>query len=98
MSQIKKSKKNQYKKTKSRKHKPNLTWDIIREMDNYKNAEDLNQHIIKPFINALSEVCNKRGYILNIYGNHCNLAITPEKHAENLFRIIDKYLDDYEIG
>jgi len=98
MSQINKSKKKQKAKIKNPKNESDATRSIIQDMNKYKNAEDLNENIIKPFINALSEVCNHRGYILNIYGNNCNLAITPENHAENLFRIINKYLDDYDIG
>ncbi|MBT7450255.1 MAG: hypothetical protein HN793_05440, partial [Rhodospirillaceae bacterium] len=46
----------------------------------------------------LVSVCDARGYVPNIYGDHCNLAITPEEHAESLFQLIESYLDDADLG
>lgn len=68
------------------------------EMERCPTAEQLHDSVIEPFLSALVSVCNARGYVLNIYGEHCNLAISPENHAEQIYRLIDAYLDETDIA
>lgn len=68
--------------------------DLIARMETCQTAEALNDEVIRPFVEALVTVCDARGYVFNIYGDHCNLAITPETHSEALYRLIDSYLDE----
>lgn len=72
--------------------------ELSRRMESCPTAEDLNAQVITPFIQALVTVCDARGYVLNIYGENCNLAITPEDHAEALFQVIEDYLDQSDLG
>lgn len=72
--------------------------ELIERMEACPTAEKLNADVITPFIQALVTVCDARGYVLNIYGEHCNLAITPEDHAEGLFELIESYLDQSGLG
>lgn len=67
--------------------------EFLNKMESCPNAEALNDEVITPFVQALVSVCDARGYVFNIYGEHCNLAITPEAHAESLYRLIESYLD-----
>jgi len=67
-------------------------------MEKCQTAEDLNKQVITPFIKSLVTVCDARGYVLNIYGDHCNLVISPEDHAEQLFKLIESYLDEADVG
>lgn len=75
-----------------------FTSDLKKRMESCPTAEQLNAEVITPFIQALVNVCDARGYVLNIYGEHCNLAITPEDHAEALFQVIEDYLDQSDLG
>jgi hypothetical protein len=68
------------------------------KMEKCKTAEDLNAQVITPFIQSLVTVCDARGYVLNIYGDHCNLVISPEDHAEQVFKLIESYLDEADVG
>ncbi len=67
-------------------------------MEKCQTAEDLNKQVITPFIKSLVTVCDARGYVLNIYGDHCNLVISPEDHSEQLFKLIESYLDEADVG
>ncbi|MDG2242395.1 MAG: hypothetical protein P8L66_02765 [Rhodospirillaceae bacterium] len=86
------------KKQTSRKVADVLIGDLQKQMEACPNAETLNSQVITPFIQSLVNVCDARGYVLNIYGDHCNLAITPEDHSESLFQLIEGYLDDADLG
>ena len=66
-------------------------------MDSCENGELLNSQIITPFMAALVDICNARGYVLNIYGDHCNLIVTPGDHAEPIFNLLESYLDEAEL-
>lgn len=68
------------------------------EMERCPTAEKLHDSVIEPFLSALVSVCNARGYVLNIYGEHCNLAVTPENHAEQIYRLVDAYLDETDMA
>ncbi|NKB44589.1 MAG: hypothetical protein GKS03_09965 [Alphaproteobacteria bacterium] len=85
------------KKSRDGKGQNSLIHDLQKKMETCPNAETLNDQVITPFIQALVSVCDARGYVLNIYGDHCNLAITPEEHAESLFQLIESYLDNADL-
>lgn len=72
--------------------------DLKKRMESCPTAEQLNEDVVTPFMQALVTVCDARGYVLNIYGENCNLAITPEDHAEALFHLIEDYLDQSGLG
>lgn len=78
----------------SPKQPDSLAQDLIARMETCQTAETLNDQVIRPFVQALVSVCDARGYVFNIYGDHCNLAITPENHAESLYQLIESYLDE----
>tara|TARA_B100000073_G_scaffold334344_1_gene326808 strand:- start:603 stop:881 length:279 start_codon:yes stop_codon:yes gene_type:complete len=71
---------------------------IFQDMNKCQTAEDLNKNFIKPFTKALIDVCGSRGYVINIYGDNCNLVISPENHSENIYKIINSYLDELNIN
>jgi len=73
--------------------KTTLFDDLKKRMEACSTAEKLNAEVVTPFIQALVTVSDARGYVLNIYGENCNLAITPEDHAEAIFQVIEDYLD-----
>ncbi len=83
---------------KGRKKSDSLTGDLQNLMEKCPSAESLNAEVIMPFVQALVTVCDARGYVFNIYGDHCNIAVTPEAHAEPLYRLIDSYLDEAGLG
>ena len=66
---------------------------IIARMENCSNAEALNNEVIMPFILALEKVCEARGYLMNIYGEQSNIAITTRDDAETIYHLIEEYLD-----
>ena len=70
---------------------------LFNQMNQCNTAEDLNNLFITPFTQALVDVCSSRGYVINIYGNNCNLTISPENHSENIYKLIDNYLDNLNI-
>ena len=72
--------------------------ELVAAMEQCSNAELLNERIITPIMRALVEICDKRGYVFNIYGEHCNLAITPENHSTQLYTLINAYLDEAGLG
>jgi len=72
--------------------------EIFKQMSKCSNAEDLNNLIITPFTKALVDICGSRGYVINIYGNNCNLVVSPENHSEDIYKIIDSYLDNLNIN
>lgn len=72
--------------------------ELVTAMEQCGNAESLNERIITPIMRALVEICDKRGYVFNIYGEHCNLAITPENHSAQLYDLINAYLDEAGLG
>lgn len=92
------SHKNSAKKKQKRAPTAGLFDDLKKRMDSCPTAEQLNADVITPFIQALVTTCDARGYVLNIYGEHCNLTITPEDHAEDLFQVIEEYLDQSGLG
>ena len=45
-----------------------LMRQLFLKMEAEKTAEGLNDNVIIPFAAALEEVCEARGYVLNIFG------------------------------
>lgn len=72
--------------------------DLQSRMERCSTAEALNDQVITPFIQSLVTVCDARGYVLNVYGENCNLAITPGDNSESLFQLIEAYLDEANLG
>ena len=66
---------------------------IIARMESCSTAEALNDDVIMPFILALEKVCESRGYLMNIYGEQSNIAITNPDDAETIYHLIEEYLD-----
>ncbi len=71
-----------------------LTAQLIVRMEQCPTAEALNDQVINPFAEALTAVCRARGYLLNIYGDATNIAVTSEPDdADAIYRLIEAYLD-----
>lgn len=63
-------------------------------MEAEKDADGLNGNIITPFAAALEEICQARGYVLNIYGEKSNIVFTgDEEDAEAIYQLVEDYLD-----
>ena len=67
--------------------------DLIRRMDGCETAEKLNDEVLMPFALALEKVALARGYLLNIYGEASNIAVTSDEDAETIYHLIEEYLD-----
>lgn len=67
--------------------------DMIKRMEACPDAESLNDNVILPFALALEKVAGARGYLLNIYGEASNIAVTSEDDAETIYHLIEEYLD-----
>jgi len=62
-------------------------------MEAEKTAEGLNDNVIIPFIAALEDVCEARGYALNIYGERSNVVFSgSDADAEAIYRLVEDYL------
>lgn len=66
---------------------------IIARMEDCPNAEALNDAVIMPFVLALEKVCEARGYLMNIYGERSNIAVTTPDDAETIYHLVEEYLD-----
>lgn len=71
----------------------NVVRELIAEMDRHRSAEALNDNVIIPFMTALEEVAEARGYLFNIYGEKSNIVFTNEEHAEQIYYLIEQYMD-----
>ncbi|EKV28702.1 hypothetical protein C882_0914 [Caenispirillum salinarum AK4] len=67
--------------------------DLLARMEQCQTAESLNDEVIIPFVAALEKVCAARGYVLNIFGETANLAVSDEEAAPVIYDLIDEYLD-----
>jgi hypothetical protein len=66
---------------------------LFQKMEAEKTAEGLNDNVIIPFAAALEEVCEARGYVLNIFGDKSNIVFTGDKaDAKAIYDLIEKYL------
>ena len=71
-----------------------LRTTLLELMERNDTADALNENVIMPFVSALETVCSARGYLLNIYGDRSNLAITTEEDAEAIYAMVETYLDE----
>ena len=56
------------------------------------DAESLNNEVLIPFAAALEEICGKRGYVLNIYGETSNIIFTGDPDdSEEIYMMIENY-------
>jgi len=67
--------------------------EMLARMEACPDAESLNDNVIMPFALALEKVAKARGYLLNIYGEASNIAVTDEDDAETIYHLIEEYLD-----
>ena len=66
---------------------------LFLKMEAEKTAEGLNDNVIIPFAAALEEVCEARGYVLNIFGEKSNIVFTgSEADAKAIYELIEDYL------
>ena len=66
---------------------------LFLKMEAEKTAEGLNDNVIIPFAAALEEVCEARGYVLNIFGEKSNIVFTgSEADTEAIYELIEDYL------
>ncbi len=73
-----------------------LRAELQKRMAACETAEALNDQVIVPFILALEATCVARGYLLNIYGERSNLAVSTSERAEVIYQLIEDYLDAAE--
>ena len=70
-----------------------LMQTLFRKMEAEKTAEGLNDNVITPFAAALEEVCEARGYVLNIFGDKSNIVFTGNQaDAQAIYEMIEEYL------
>jgi hypothetical protein len=70
-----------------------LMQTLFRKMEAEKTAEGLNDNVIIPFAAALEEVCEARGYVLNIFGDKSNIVFTGNQaDAQAIYEMIEEYL------
>lgn len=71
--------------------------DLFERMEAEKTAEGLNDNVIIPFAAALEEVCEARGYQLNIFGDKSNIVFTGDAaDAEAIYQLVEDYLEGKE--
>jgi len=66
---------------------------LANEMEHQPTAEALNDNVLIPFMAALEKISEARGYVLNVYGEKSNLVFTSEEHAEQIYYLIEQYLE-----
>jgi len=70
-----------------------LMQTLFRKMEAEKTAKGLNDNVIIPFAAALEEVCEARGYVLNIFGDKSNIVFTGNQaDAQAIYEMIEEYL------
>ena len=67
---------------------------LANEMEHHQSAESLNDNVLIPFMAALEKIAEARGYVLNIYGEKSNLVFTSEEHAEQIYYLVEHYLEE----
>ncbi|MDA1089522.1 MAG: hypothetical protein O3A85_04320 [Proteobacteria bacterium] len=82
-------------KPKSSKNKSaeTLMQELFARMEREKDAQSLNDNVIIPFAAALEEICEARGYVLNIFGDKSNIVFSGEAaDAEAIYALVEDYL------
>ncbi|MAF96978.1 MAG: hypothetical protein CMM60_14685 [Rhodospirillaceae bacterium] len=66
---------------------------LFEKMEGENTAETLNDNVIIPFAAALEEICQARGYRLNIHGEKSNIVFSgDDADAEAIYKIVEDYL------
>jgi len=66
---------------------------LFDRMQSENNAEAINANVIIPFAAALEEICQARGYHLNIHGEKSNIVFSgDEADPEAIYRLDEDYL------
>jgi hypothetical protein len=66
---------------------------LFDRMQSENNAKALNANVIIPFAAALEEICQARGYHLNIHGEKSNIVFSgDEADAKVIYRLVEDYL------
>ena len=66
---------------------------LFDRMQSENNAESLNANVITPFAAALEEICQARGYHLNIHGEKSNIVFSgDEADPEAIYRLVEDNL------
>jgi len=74
-----------------------LMQDLFQRMEATKDAQSLNDDVIIPFAAALEEVCEARGYVLNIFGEKSNIVFSgDDANAKAIYKMVEEYLADKE--
>ena len=85
--------KKKFSKTGAKPDAEALMQTLFRKMEAEKTAEGLNDNVIIPFAAALEEVCEARGYVLNIFGDKSNIVFTGDQaDAQAIYEMIEEYL------
>ena len=67
--------------------------DLFARMEAAPDAQSLNDDVIIPFAAALEEVCEARGYILNIFGEKSNIVFSgDDADANAIYGLVEEYL------
>ena len=67
--------------------------DLFARMEAAPDAQSLNDNVIIPFAAALEEVCEARGYVLNIFGEKFNIVFSgDDADAKAIYKLVEEYL------
>ncbi len=67
--------------------------DLFARMEAAPDAQSLNDNVIIPFAAALEEVCEARGYVLNIFGEKSNIVFSgDDADAKAIYKLVEEYL------
>ena len=67
--------------------------DLFVRMEAAPDAQSLNDNVIIPFAAALEEVCEARGYVLNIFGEKSNIVFSgDDADAKAIYKLVEEYL------
>jgi len=80
-------------KSSGKKNAKALMRDLFARMEATPDAQSLNDDVIIPFAAALEEVCEARGYILNIFGEKSNIVFSgDDANAKAIYGLVEEYL------
>lgn len=72
---------------------------LFDRMQSENTVETLNANVIIPFAAALEEICQARGYQLNIHSEKSNIVFSgDEADAEAIYRLVEDYLAEKDKG
>ena len=80
-------------KPSGKKNAEALMRDLFARMEAAPDAQSLNDNVIIPFAAALEEVCEARGYVLNIFGEKSNIVFSgDDADAKAIYKLVEAYL------